>query len=158
MAGCDNKESLRMCDNECWFASHQKDHDSPKSLQLGLQTIGINLVGHWVKGHQDDECVVKNLDWWDKWNVRCDQLAKAYPPTMVNVQPRPTPCDGWFPKENVRTFVKDGKLTCLKKGETHDSLAFNKMVDHWIKKECISETTVPLIGRQWRCNGEIVLD
>ena len=44
----------------------------------------------------------KNLDWWGKRNARCDQLAKAHLPTTMNMQPRPTPHNGWFPKENVR--------------------------------------------------------
>ena len=96
IVGCDNEESLRMHDNEHWFASCQKDCDSLKLLQLRLNSMHIELVGQWVKGHQDDLCVVEILDWWGRTNVRCDQLAKVHLLSIINVQRRPLPHGGWF--------------------------------------------------------------
>ena len=103
----------------------------------------INSVGRWVKGHQDDMSGVETLDWWGRMNVRCDQLAKAHSSLMINVQQTSMPHEGWFPKANVRVFVKGGKLTSMKKGVICDLLTFNKMVDYWIKKNASQKQWFP---------------
>ena len=77
--------------------------------------MNVNAQGRWVKGHQDEGRRLEDLDWWGRTNVRCNQLEKAHLLTTIDMFPRQSPFKGWFPMENVRTHVKDRKLTCMKK-------------------------------------------
>ena len=88
---------------------------------------------------------LEELDWWGRTNMRCDQLAKAHQLNIVNANPRPLPFKGQFPMENVRSFVKGGKLTGMEKQDLHDVIAFNGTMDHWVKREMVTETTVLLV-------------
>ena len=102
-----------------------------------------------MKGHQD-EGRLEDLDWCGRTNVRCDQLAKAHLLAMIDMHLRPLPFKGWFPMENVRMHVKERKLTCMRKREPCEVMAFNHAIDCWIKKERFLEATVPsFIGMQW---------
>ena len=125
--------------------THQKDHDSLKLLQSRIKKLDIGTQGRWVKRHQDDNKRHKDLDWWDRINVRCDQLAKVHLSNPTNVNPRPPPHKGQFPLENTRLFVKDGKLTGMRKTEIHNAIAFNNAIDHWVKRERTMAATVLLI-------------
>ena len=65
--------------------------------------MNVSAVGRWVKGHQDDQRRLDELDWWGRMNkiMGMNQRSKAH--------------EGWFPCENIRTHVENRKTTSVKR-------------------------------------------
>ena len=78
LVACNNKESLRVYNQEYFFDPTKADYDLLQSIQVRIKALKAKVAGKWVKGHQDVQTAFDSLDWWSKMNVKCDNLAKAY--------------------------------------------------------------------------------
>ena len=92
IVACDNKESLRVYNQDYFFDPTQADFDLLQSIQARIRELKVVVRGEWVKGHQDARMAFESLDCWGKMNVKCDNLAKAYLTKIVTHFPRPSGC------------------------------------------------------------------
>ena len=75
--GCDNKSALLTALQYNSVDIKRSSRDILQGIHYQRKISPIEWEGHHVKGHQDEDKDIMELDDWAKANVRCDQQAKA---------------------------------------------------------------------------------
>ena len=150
---CDNKESLRIFNQKYVFDPRQKDFDLLDTLQQRIKDLNPVLIsGRWVAGHQDDCAHLDELDWWARANILCDSLAKSHLSKILMHGERIQAYSGWFPKERVRIFCGNKKLTSINKNTLYQRIMLLKTTSWWINHRRLSDLSCELVD--WEVVGK----